>query len=65
MATSKGQESFTFEEKLANLNLTATERAKALGALRTAESFVDFVQLCGAGIRRVAEFLSLKPSLKH
>jgi len=65
MATSKGQESFTFEEKLANLNLTAAERARALGALRTAETFVDLVQACSAGIRRVAEMLSLKPSLKH
>ena len=65
MSTSNRQESFTIEEKLANLNLTSAERNQALAAVRIAENFVDFIQACSAGLRRVAQALALKPSLKH
>jgi hypothetical protein len=65
MTTSNRQESFTITEKLASLNLTSIERNEAMAAVRIAEVFVDFIQACSAGLRRVAEALAFKPSLKH
>jgi len=64
MNTPNRQEAFNFAEKLADLNLTPSQRQQALGAMQTADLFVDAVLAVSGGLRRIAEALALKPSLK-
>lgn len=64
MHTTNRQEALNFAEKLAELNLTPSQREQALGAMKTADLFVDAVLAVAGGLRRIAEALALKPSLK-
>jgi len=51
-------------DKLNELPLTPSERAAALGAMRVAEDAVDIVGVVRAALKRVAGFVSLKPSVR-
>jgi hypothetical protein len=52
------------EKKLAELNLTPSQHARALDALQTAEDMVDFLESVGAVVKRIAGVFSLKPSMR-
>jgi hypothetical protein len=55
---------FNLEQKLADLNLTPAQRARAIGSMRAAEDMVDFLGTVGAAIKRLVGVFSLKPSIR-
>jgi hypothetical protein len=64
MSTGNRQVGFNVEQKLAELNLTPSQRHQALGAIKVAEDVIDVVQFFSAFARRVAGAVSLKPSVR-
>jgi hypothetical protein len=64
MSNGNKQAVFNLEEKLNELNLTPSERANALGAMRVAEDAVEIFEVLRAAFKRVAGFVSLKPSVR-
>ncbi len=64
MSTRDRQVEFNVEQKLADLNLTPSQRHQALGAIRVAEDLVEIFQYLGAAAKRVAGALSFKPSIR-
>ena len=64
MSTGNRQADVTVEQKLAELNLTPSQRHQALGAIKVAEDVVDVFQFFRALARRVAGAVTLKPSVR-
>ena len=64
MTTRNRKAEFNIEEKLAELNLTPAQRARAIGAMQSAEDMVDFVNSLGAVVKRIAGAFSFKPSIR-
>ena len=64
MSTSNEQVALNIEERLNQLNLTPSERADALGALRVAEEAVELLEILGAAVKRIAGAFSPKPSVR-
>ena len=55
---------FKIEERLNEVRMTPSERADAIGAMRVAEDAVEIFEVLRAAIKRVAGFISLKPSVR-
>jgi hypothetical protein len=66
MSYGKKQAEFNLdlEAKLNELHLTPSERANAIGAMRVAEDAVEIVRVLRAAMKRIAGFMSLKPSVR-
>ena len=64
MSNGNKQAVFNLEAKLNELNLTPSERANALGAMRVAEDAVEIFEVLRAALKRVAGFISPKPSVR-
>ncbi len=64
MTTQTRTVDLNIEKKLAELNLTPSDHARAIGALRMAEDVVDFLDSLGAAFKRVAGIFSPKPSAR-
>ena len=64
MSTGNRQVDFNIEEKLAELNLTRSQRAQARGAMEMASDVVDILQALTGALKRLAEAIALKPSVR-
>lgn len=64
MSTGDRQVEFNIEEKLAELKLTPAQRAEALASVRIAQTAVELVARARAALRRFAELVALKPSVR-
>ena len=64
MTTGNREVTFDFEQKLATMNLTPSQRTQALDAMRAAEDMVEFFQTVGTAAKRIAGAFSLKPSIR-
>ena len=64
MSNGNKQASFNILERLNELPLTPSERATAIGAMRVAEDAVDLLGTVRAAFKRIAGFISLKPSVR-
>ena len=64
MTTRNRTVDLNIEKKLAELNLTPSQRARAISAMRSAEDLVDFLDSLGAMVKRVAAAFSPKPSIR-
>jgi len=64
MSTGNRQAAFNFEEKLADLHLTSTQRNDAAGAARVAEGVIEVAEFLAGLVKRLAEAVSLKPSVR-
>ncbi len=64
MSTGNRQATFNFEEKLAGLTMTPTQRSEARGAMRVAEGFFEVAEFLSGLVKRLAEAVSLKPSVR-
>jgi hypothetical protein len=64
MTTGHRKVDLNIEEKLAQINLSPSERAQALSALRLSEDMVNLFGTLAAGVRRIAGVFSLRPSVR-
>ena len=64
MTTYNRKAEFNLEEKLADLNLTPSQRARAIGAMNAAEDLVDLMQSLGAVVKRIAGAFLPKTSIR-
>jgi len=64
MSNGNKQVEFNIEDKLNEVRLTPSERANAIGAMRVAEDAVEIVAVLRAAVKRVAGFISPKPSVR-
>ena len=64
MSNGNKQVEFNLEQKLNELNLTPSERANAIGAMRVAEDAIELVELVQTAARRVAGLFAFKPSIR-
>ena len=64
MTTGNRKVDLNLEEKLAQLDISPIDRARALSALKTAEDMVDFFEAIRAGFKRIAGAFSLRPSVR-
>ena len=64
MSTGSKQVELNIEERLNELQMTPSERANAIGAMRVAEDAVELLEILVATVKRVAGFFSLKPSVR-
>ena len=64
MTTGNRKVDLNLEEKLAQLNLSPVDRARALSALKMSEDIVNFFEALGAGVKRIAGAFSLRPSVR-
>ena len=64
MSIGDRQVAFNFEEKLASLNLTPTQQSEARGAIRVAEDVIEGTEFLVGLVKRLAEAVSLKPSVR-
>lgn len=58
------QTDFDLESRLADVNITPSERAYALAAAERAEILVTTVQRIAAAFKRLTETTALKPSVR-
>jgi hypothetical protein len=64
MSTGNRQAAFNIEEKLAELQLTPSQRAQARNAMAIASGVVDILQALTGALKRLAEAIALKPSVR-
>ena len=64
MTTGNRKVDLNLEEKLAQLNLSPVDRARALSALKMAEDMVSLFEFLGTGLKRIAGAFSLRPSVR-
>jgi hypothetical protein len=64
MSSGNRQIEFNIEEKLAELHLTPSQRDEARGAVEMANDVVDVLQALTRAVKRLAEAVSLKPSVR-
>jgi hypothetical protein len=64
MTTGNRKVDLNLEEKLAQLNISPIDRARALSALKAAEDMVDFFEALRTVFKRIAGAFSLRPSVR-
>ena len=64
MTTGNRKVDLNLEEKLAQLNISPIDRARALSALKAAEDMVDFFAALRTAFKRIAGAFSLRPSVR-
>lgn len=64
MTQGKHNDGLNLELKLDELNLSPSQRAHALSAMRTASEAVDLFEAVAGAIKRIAGVVTLKPSVR-
>ncbi|MCC6533736.1 MAG: hypothetical protein IT531_14405 [Burkholderiales bacterium] len=64
MSNGKSHLGFNVEDKLNELDLTPSQRAQAVGAMKVAEDVVEIVEALAQAVKRIAAVVSLKPSIR-
>ncbi len=64
MNTGIRQATFNIEEKLANIHLTQSQQSQARDAFRMAADVVEVMEFLVGAVKRLAEAVSLKPSVR-
>ena len=64
MSNGNKQVEFNLEQRLNELNLTPSERANAIGAMRVAEEAIELLEVVQTAVKRVAGLFALKPSIR-
>jgi hypothetical protein len=64
MTTGNRKVDLNLEEKLAQLNISPIDRARALSAMKAAEDMVDFFGALRMAFKRIAGAFSLRPSVR-
>ena len=60
MTTGNRQREFSFEARLAGLNLTAADREEALAAAHRADQLIAAVEYIGSSLKRLTEVVTFK-----